>query len=373
MRDSRKKEAQKRFYRDVYRRLFWRIAILTAAIWAVYWLLYSLWNTPLSHISSEVWDFIYALPFVGEPIVFFWILCFLCILALCYFSTRRLLSQMSLLIASIEALAGEETPLPAFPRELREVEVRLTEARQALLLSRNQAAEAEQRKNDLVVYLAHDLKTPLTSVIGYLSLLEEAPDMPPAQRAKYTGIALKKAYRLEDLVSEFFDITRFSLTNLELERGKVNLSLLLNQLADEFYPVFLERNLSCTAEIEPGIFLLADADKLSRVFDNLLRNALSYSDPGSPVRLRAFCEGGYAHVLVRNLGPEISPQNLERIFEKFFRSDSSRGTKSGGAGLGLAIAKQIVLLHGGSITAASSTEYTEFHVMLPLAGEAAQL
>ena len=368
MRDRKNRKIDKRLRGDVYRRLFVRLAVYSALYWGLFFLINTLSSTQFYQISEAVWQFMSALVFMQfDPLIAFWIVYFTGFFLIAFFSLRRLLSQMGLLASSIDLLTDEQAPLPPFPDDMREVEARLEKTRQALFLSRRLAAEAEQRKNDLVVYLAHDLKTPLTSVIGYLSLLEEAPDMPPAQRAKYTGIALKKAYRLEDLVNEFFDITRFNLTTLELERGKVNLSLLLGQLADEFYPVFLERNLSCETEIAPGIFLLADADKLSRVFDNLLRNALSYSDPNTAIRLRAYAEGAQAHVLVRNFGPEISPQNLERIFEKFFRADSSRGTKTGGAGLGLAIANQIVLLHGGSITAASSPAYTEFQVTLPLA------
>ena len=112
------------------------------------------------------------------------------------------------------------------------------------------ANEAEQRKNDLVVYLAHDLKTPLTSIIGYLSLLDENPDFSVEYRAKYTGIALDKAYRLEQLINEFFDITRFNLQSFPLENNHIDLSLLLRQMAEEFYPVLKEKNLTCTVKAD---------------------------------------------------------------------------------------------------------------------------
>ena len=240
MRDRKNRKIDKRLRGDVYRRLFVRLAVYSALYWGLFFLINTLSSTQFYQISEAVWQFMSALVFMQfDPLIAFWIVYFTGFFLIAFFSLRRLLSQMGLLASSIDLLTDEQAPLPPFPDDMREVEARLEKTRQALFLSRRLAAEAEQRKNDLVVYLAHDLKTPLTSVIGYLSLLEEAPDMPPAQRAKYTGIALKKAYRLEDLVNEFFDITRFNLTTLELERGKVNLSLLLGQLADEFYPVFL--------------------------------------------------------------------------------------------------------------------------------------
>ena len=148
-----------------------------------------------------------------------------------------------------------------------------------------------------MTYLAHDLKTPLTSVIGYLSLLDEVPDMPEAQRVRYTGVALDKACRLERLVNEFFDITRYSLTNIELELAPVDLAGLLVQLADEFYPALAAHGnvaqvtVAGTARTveQPGepLMVTADAARLARVFGNLLRNAIAYSDEGTPIELAA--------------------------------------------------------------------------------------
>jgi len=158
----------------------------------------------------------------------------------------------------------------------------LSDAKEAL---RNAAAarEAEQRKNDLVVYLAHDLKTPLTSIIGYLTLLRDEPQISQELRAKYTGIALDKAERLEMLISEFFDITRFNLTQLTLEPESVNLTRMLEQIAYEFNPALSEKALHWDLHLTPNIRLVCDPDKLERVFDNLIRNAVNYSYPDTAV------------------------------------------------------------------------------------------
>lgn len=228
------------------------------------------------------------------------------------------------------------------------------------------ANEAEQRKNDLVVYLAHDLKTPLTSIIGYLSLLDENPDFSVEYRAKYTGIALDKAYRLEQFINEFFDITRFNLQSFPLENNHIDLSLLLRQMAEEFYPVLKEKNLTCTVKAEDKVNIIGDSDKLSRVFDNLMRNALNYCYEGTNIEINVFKNGENAVVTFINQGDKIEKEKLDMIFEKFFRADTSRTSKTGGTGLGLAIAKQIVERHGGTITAKSNEKYTIFTVSLPL-------
>ncbi len=227
------------------------------------------------------------------------------------------------------------------------------------------AKEAEDRKNELVVYLAHDLKTPLTSVIGYLSMLEECPDLPADQRAKFTGISLDKAYRLEELVNEFFEITRYNIQGIELENNHLDIRLLLHQLLDEFYPVFKEKNIHLEEDIPEAMPMIADSDKLARVFDNLLRNASLYCPNGGTVKISCSTGSACYCIHISNQGDEIPPEKLQRIFDKFFRVDSARSSR-GGAGLGLAIAKNIVELHRGIITAESNSEWTSFHVKLPI-------
>ena len=237
--------------------------------------------------------------------------------------------------------------------------------RDDLVRNEQLAREAEQRKNDLVVYLAHDLKTPLTSVIGYLTLLEESPELSAGQRAKYVSITLDKAYRLEQLINEFFDITRFNLTALTLETERINLSRMLEQITDEFLPVMEEKDLHWEADIPPDIMLLCDPDKLERVLDNLIRNAINYSYPKSAIHLTLEKQKTQVCLRIKNHGKTISADKLPHIFEQFYRLDSSRASSTGGAGLGLAIAKEIVELHRGTITAESFDESITFTILLP--------
>ena len=248
---------------------------------------------------------------------------------------------------------------------LRQVEDRMNQIRQTALRSERAARDEIQRKNDLIVYLAHDIKTPLTSVIGYLSLLDEAPDMPPEQKAKYVGITLEKAYRLDQLIDEFFDITRFNLQHIEVNKSKINLSLMLRQMADEFYPMLAPQNKTAAVSAADDLVVWGDADKLSRVFNNILKNAIAYSCDNAVISIAACREGNNTEITFSNQGDPIPHEKLERIFEKFFRLDAARSSNTGGAGLGLAIAKEIVEAHGGTISAASDANNTVFTVVLP--------
>ncbi len=261
----------------------------------------------------------------------------------------------------------ESTQKPvSLARELAPIQDDLN-AIQGQLAAREQSVrEAEQRRGDLVAFLAHDLKTPLTSVVGYLTLLHDDPGLDEERRAKFTGIALDKALRLEELLGEFFDITKMDLDSGAGEKGPIQLSMLLEQLADEFYPLFGEKALTCTPHIQPHLVVLGDPDKLARVFDNVLRNAVSYSIPGGRVEVEARAVGSQAEITIRDQGLEIPEGELAHIFEKFYRLDAARSSSTGGAGLGLAIAREIVELHGGTIRCESNGQLTSFIISLPL-------
>lgn len=284
------------------------------------------------------------------------------IIVLCVRTILKAVRYVDMIGGSIGTMMDMDTAVPDFPPDLRDVEISLNNIRFEMTRKEQLAREAEQRKNDLVTYLAHDLKTPLTSVIGYLTLLQEAPELPIAQRAKYTAVSLDKAYRLEQLINEFFDITRFNLQSVTLERNRIDFSLMIRQMVDEFYPILAEKGLT----VQAGIEIVGDAGKLERVLDNLLRNAVNYSYPDTCVEVAAKHGGAYVSLSIKNKGDEIPADRLARIFEKFFRSDAARSTRTGGAGLGLAIAKQIVELHGGTISAISNREFTEFTIALPI-------
>ena len=267
--------------------------------------------------------------------------------------------------AGVDKLAKESDEEIKLSPELDFMKNKLNQIKGNLEKQKKAVIDAEQRKNDLVIYLAHDIKTPLTSVIGYLSLLDEAPDMPAKQKAKYVGITLKKAYRLEQLINELFEITRFNLRTIVLNKEKINLLFMLQQMTDEFYPMLTPHGKQVSVNVPEGFTLYGDADKLARVFNNILKNAIAYSYENSVIDISATQQDKNVVITFTDHGKPIPPQKLDTIFEKFYRLDSSRSSDTGGAGLGLAIAKEIVTAHNGTITAESNEERTVFTVKLP--------
>lgn len=278
----------------------------------------------------------------------------------------KVFSYVNAVCEAANRLFDKEVEYIEVPPELEEFGRQMNHLKRESEKNERLARENEQRKNDLIVYLAHDIKTPLTSMIGYLSLLDEIDDMPQEQRKKYTAVALEKSYRLEDLINELFDITRFNSEKIILEKEEINLGMMMEQLIEDFYPVLNENNKEIEFIMEDKIILNGDSDKLARVFGNLIKNAIYYSTD-SKIEIKINRAGNNACIAVSNRGRKIPEEKLKRIFEKFYRVDSSRTTKTGGSGLGLAIAKEIAELHGGTIRAVSDEKYTRFYVELPLA------
>ncbi len=254
----------------------------------------------------------------------------------------------------------------AFPKNCREIGAQMLQMKTDMQRQEQILKEESQRKSDLITYLAHDLKTPLTSVMGYLSLLDEAPDMPEAQKEKYIHIALTKAERLENLIAQFFEITQFNLHHMVLEKEHLDLAYMLMQMAEEFYPVLSAHGNTVDLQVDETLAVYGDGDKLARVFNNILKNAVAYSYENSVIVIRGYFEQGMAVISFENHGKTIPKQKLDLIFEKFFRLDEARRSNTGGAGLGLAIAREIVELHKGSISAQSQEEKTTFQVRLPV-------
>lgn len=269
-----------------------------------------------------------------------------------------------LISKGIHSLLDESAEIQ-LPPEMLEMERILVAVKAELRQRRLEAALAEQRKNELVMYLAHDIRTPLTSVIGYLSLLEEAPDMPTEQKAKYVHITLEKAYRLEKMINEFFEITRYNLQHIEISKEPIDLYYLMVQLLDELSPVLSAHGNTTVLEADENLTVYGDPDKLARVFINVLKNAAAYSYPHTEIRISAEEMDNSVIIIFQNRGRTISKEKLSSLFEKFYRLDESRASNTGGSGLGLAIAKEITHLHGGMITAESENETITFRITLP--------
>lgn len=312
-------------------------------------------------------DFLYQVMNLVDdnPLIFFIIILGSGYLIIFLYYWIKTLGYLEDIIKATEVMYNTKDELIELPPELKEVMYQMNQIKLDIQKNERAAKEAEQRKNDLVVYLAHDLKTPLTSVIGYLTLLRDENQISQELREKYLSISLEKAERLEELINEFFEITRFNLTNLTLELSKINLTRMLEQITYEFKPMLSEKNLSFSINAAPNIMVKCDVNKMQRVFDNLIRNAINYSFPGDIICITAVQSDTGVQLNFLNHGNTIPSEKLERIFEQFYRLDTARTSKTGGAGLGLAIAMEIVKLHNGKITAASENDVIEFIVTLP--------
>ena len=268
-------------------------------------------------------------------------------------------------VTGIDKLMEERAAISLSP-ELESVEHKLADVKRTLAERADKAKRAEQQKNDLVVYLAHDIKTPLTSVIGYLSLLDETPDMPDEEKAKYIHTAWEKANRLRNLVNEFFEITRSHSEALPLQKTKVDLYYMIAQISDELYPQLNACGKIIENHVDEDISVYGDSDKLARVFNNILKNAISYSAENSVIKVSARELSEWTVIQFENDG-EIPEDKLNVIFDKFCRLSNARLSETGGSGLGLAIAKNIIVLHGGQIRAESSNGRTAFIIEIPSA------
>ena len=265
---------------------------------------------------------------------------------------------------SLDLILKENNETIKLPSEVNEFTEKLNDIKNDYITSKNNAKEAEQKKNDLIMYMAHDLKTPLTSIIGYLTLLNDEKNISKELQEKYLKIALDKSLRVEELTNQFFDITRYNLHSMPINKTELNITYLLKQLIDECYPMLEKNNLKCVLNAPDKVNYLGDGDKLARAFGNLLKNAISYSYKDTVIEINVTEELDKLYITFRNKGAKIPDYKLEKIFEKFYRGDESRTSTTGGAGLGLAITKEIIELHNGKISVKNDDEYIEFDIIL---------
>lgn len=231
--------------------------------------------------------------------------------------------------------------------------------RAALDIERN----AERQKNELITNVAHDLRTPLTTIVGYLELIKDDTALSKEDVHKYSGIAYEKSIRLQEMMDDLFEFTKLDSADIKLNKSMINLSGLIMQMTDEFYPSFKDCNITPIVDLpEENIYVQGDGQLLARVFDNLISNALKYGYHNTDLKIEVSGDEKYATVKVINHGDTIASEDIPLLFNKFYRTDSSRNSKTGGTGLGLAITKNIVDLHHGDISVTSDDQITTFIV-----------
>ena len=230
----------------------------------------------------------------------------------------------------------------------------------------NEERQIEQSKDDLITNVSHDIRTPLTSIIGYLGLLK-ADNSLTADQLKYVDIAYNKAGQMKALANDLFDYTTLNSTKTKVNMAPLHLTSMLEQVAAGFELEAEEKNISLNVNTKPDDLVIdADAEKLVRVFNNLISNALKYGHGASFINLSAKkIKANLVEIRVENDGEAIPKEALQKIFERFYRVETSRNTKTGGTGLGLAIVKEVIDLHHGKITCESNDQLTSFIIHLP--------
>lgn len=315
--------------------------------------------------------------FFQNPVALVFMVIFLVVVAICSFLiyfhllTKNMADYLEQVSNGIDEIATgnfhKEIPVKGedeFANIAEKLNVMTREIRLLIESERNY----EKEKDALITNVAHDLRTPLTSVIGYLDLVRKKNEWEDEERNRYISIAYDKAKRLEKLIEDLFEFTKVGAERMQVHPTKIDFRRFMEQMLEEFYPSFEAADLECQfqMEMEDGM-LMADGDLLARGIANLFSNAVKYGRDGKiiKVKVKEERESQCVKLEIINFGEIISPEDLEHIFDKFFRGEGSRSTETGGSGLGLAIAKKVVLLHHGQISVSSDYKGTVFTVRLP--------
>ncbi|MEK8130117.1 HAMP domain-containing sensor histidine kinase [Paenibacillus filicis] len=351
-------------------------SLITAAmgLLAIYVLAKFLWMSELSSIDLN--NLIrWVSRYIGYPDVYWLVGAVLLLLSFVYFNHRAQQVRHQQYLAHIIAGAGEmasgmprrRLPVHAVGSlgQLADAVNRVIERMETLAREEKQA---ELTKNELITNVSHDLRTPLTSVLGYLSLIEQDRYRDEVELRYYTSAAYEEAMRLHRLVEDLFEYTRLRNQELRIHPVKIDAAELLRQMMPQFTLPLREANVELRLFArDVRLPVNADSDKLRRVFDNVIMNGIKYGSSGRYVDVACSVERGWAEIVVANYGEPIPQADLPLIFDRFYRVERSRSLHTGGSGLGLAIAKQIMELHGGTIHAESDSHQTQFVIRLPLA------
>ena len=313
--------------------------------------------TPVRYFMREVGDVnAFLIVFIPLAILFFFIL------------TKRYASYFNKISAGIHHLANGDfnSRVQISARdEFGDIAQDINLASEKLQAAVERGDFAESSKDQLILNLAHDLRTPLTSILGYLDFILKGDDLTPEQVRDHASIAFAKSQRLERLIEELFEITRMNYGMIAINKKPIDLSELLEQLNVELYPLMERNQLVTRLQVTPHLNIWGDGELLARVFENLLTNAVRYGSDGRFIDIHGYLDGGQAVVQVVNYGDPIPQDELPHIFEVFFRGDRARTHQEGSTGLGLFIARNIVSRHDGEITAQSDILRTLFEVRLP--------
>lgn len=306
----------------------------------------------------------------NAPLIFAYLLIGICVFAFVFgMLQHRTLKYTRKISASLQEISEGHfnTRIPVRgDNELSDIAMQVNHMAEEIEQLLEKEKQAEETKNELITNIAHDLRTPLTSILGYLDILSTRKDLPEETRQNYIRIAHDKAKHLQQMIEDLFGFTKLSYSKQTTNMQPIDIITLLAQLLDEFYPVFENNEMDYEYHPDASNFVIqGDATLLVRLFDNLINNAIKYGKEGKLLIVKTRTQKEAITVDIINFGKVIPQKDLDRVFEKFYRAESSRNSATAGTGLGLAIAANVARIHGGSIAAKSSLEGTVFSVMLP--------
>jgi signal transduction histidine kinase len=316
--------------------------------------------------------FIWLNNYVGYPMVYvlFGLLLFLLVFAYYYYREQkklhyRYLTEINQDMQKITDGHFEHKVQIRSNAELSQLAVNINRLVERLKYTLEEERKAEQTKNELITNISHDLRTPLTTITGYLGLVEQDRYRDEVELRYYVSMAYEESQRLSQLIQDLFEYTRLRNNEMKLRTSKINLIEMLWQITEQFRLQLKEVHMEPRLLFDnTQLIVLADGNKLRRVFENLITNSIKYGQQGKYLDITGRADNQEVVVEITNYGEAIPPADLPYIFERFFRVEKSRNLHSGGSGIGLAIAKQIVELHGGTIEATSDSDLTCFTVKL---------
>lgn len=281
---------------------------------------------------------------------------------------RSINQPIKALAQAVKAVSKEELDFAVPTSRIREVNQLATafaSMRDGLRESIMSQASMDEERRLLIAGIAHDLRTPLSSVRGYLEGLRDGIARTPERMERYVAVALEKTAHLERMIADLFAFAQAEYLEQQPKREAVALGALLQEAADGMAPRAATAGVSVQVDLpEPEQVIQADRAMLIRVIENLLENGVRHTPSGGSVTVGYRAESGGTKLWVTDTGPGIPAGDLERIFEPLYRGDEARGTKTGGAGLGLAIARRFVEAHGGRIWATNDGG-ARFTIWLP--------
>lgn len=283
---------------------------------------------------------------------------------LIYFLCRDLVNYMRILMGGIDDVMNKERMKIKFPEEMKQAEELVLMIASDYQSYQKAAEEDEEKKKDLIYLLAQDIKMPLANILMYLEFLQKEERISPEIKKDYILQVLYKSMNLEDMINEFFDITRFNLQYAKWNPERMYLDRMLEQVVDEYYTTMEEKGMDVSMEYGSQLWMYADSDKIARVMGDLLRNLVELGKEGSKIHMRIEDARDTYHIEMKVESSHLSAYQIAHIFHNFYRLEDMHGNNKAHV-LGLGIAKQIVDMQKGSLRASSIGDQLSFYISLP--------